>query len=127
MEFKNKVRKDMATDNPDNTIRENYKVTGMTCASCAISLESYLTPVEGVKSVSVNYPNQTVSIEFDKNVVSIESLQKKAREITYDILIGESKATQKTFDEIEEKRINSLRSKLIFSASIMMISFAGFG
>jgi Cu2+-exporting ATPase len=110
------VRKDITTDIPDNRIRENYKVTGMTCASCAISLESYLTPLKGVNHVSVNYPNQSVAIDYDKGVISIETLQKKAREITYDILIGEEKETQKIFNEIEEKRLNSLRSKLIFSA-----------
>jgi Cu2+-exporting ATPase len=110
------VRKDITTDIPDNRISENYKVTGMTCASCAISLESYLTPLKGVNHVSVNYPNQSVAIDYDKGVISIETLQKKAREITYDILIGEEKETQKIFNEIEEKRLNSLRSKLIFSA-----------
>lgn len=110
------MRKDITTDIPDNRIRENYKVTGMTCASCAISLESYLTPLKGVNHVSVNYPNQSVAIDYDKGVISIETLQKKAREITYDILIGEEKETQKIFNEIEEKRLNSLRSKLIFSA-----------
>lgn len=97
-------------------IKENHKVAGMTCASCAVSLESYLKPIEGVKQVSVNYPNQSVALEYDSGLVSIETLQQKAQEISYTILNGEIKDTQKAFDQIEEKRLSSLKSKLIFSA-----------
>ena len=110
------MEKDIAVNVNTNIIRENYKVLGMTCASCAISLESYLKPLEGIEGVSVNYPNQSVAIDYDKSKISIETIQEKAKEVTYDILIGEAKETQKTFDKIEEKRLKSLRSKLIFSA-----------
>ncbi len=110
------MEKYIAENIDTNVIKENYKVSGMTCASCAISLESYLTPLDGVEHVSVNYPNQSVAIDYDKSKISIETIQEKAKEITYDILIGDDKETQKTFDEIEEKRLNSLRSKLIYSA-----------
>ena len=97
-------------------IKDNYKVSGMTCASCAISLESYLKPIEGIKHVSVNYPNQSVLLEYDIGTVAIETLQQKAQEIGYTILTGESGETQKDFEKIEEKRLNSLKSRLIFSA-----------
>ena len=94
----------------------NYKVSGMTCASCAISLETYLNPIEGVEQVSVNYPNQSILIEFDTEIVSIETIRKKAEEIGYAILTGDTKEAQKDFEKIEEKRLRSLKSKLLFSA-----------
>ena len=110
------MEKDIPLNMDTNIIKENYKVSGMSCASCAISLESYLKPLDGVESVLVNYPNQSVAIDYDKSKISIETIREKAKEITYDILIGESKEAQKTFDEIEEKRLASLKSKLIYSA-----------
>ena len=97
-------------------IKESYKVSGMTCAACAISVESYLSPLEGIHNVAVNYPNQSVSLDYDSVKITIETIQKKIKEIGYDILLGETKETQKAFEEIEEKRLKTLKSKLLFSA-----------
>lgn len=97
-------------------VKENHKVSGMTCAACAISVESYLKPLEGIAEVSVNYPNQSVAIAYDGDLISIETIKKKIKEIGYDILIGEPKETQKEFEALEEIRLKTLRSKLIFSA-----------
>lgn len=93
-----------------------HKVSGMTCASCAISLETYLKTVEGIHQVSVNYPNQSVQLEYEAGIVSIETLKQKAQEIGYTILTGKPKDTQKNFEAIEETRLKRLKSKLIFSA-----------
>jgi Cu2+-exporting ATPase len=97
-------------------LKDSHKVSGMTCASCAVSLESYLKPIDGVSQVSVNYPNQSVALEYDSGLVSIEALQQKAQEIGYSILIGDAKETQKAFEEIEEERLKNLKSKLRISA-----------
>jgi len=96
--------------------RQTFRVTGMTCASCAISLETYLKPITGVKFVSVNYPNQSVSIEFDLNVVSIELLKAKAKEISYELIDGNENEAKEAFDDLEAIRLNTLRTKLIGSA-----------
>lgn len=98
------------------TNKESYKVSGMTCAACAISVESYLSPLEGIQRVAVNYPNQSVNLDYDPTTISIETIQKKIKEIGYDILLGETKEIKKQFEELEEKRLNTLRSKLLFSA-----------
>ncbi len=96
--------------------KESYKVSGMTCAACAISVESYLSPLDGIHRVTVNYPNQSVALDFDSAKISMETIQKKIKEIGYDILLGETKETQKAFEKLEEKRLKTLRSKLVFSA-----------
>ncbi|HNS17035.1 MAG TPA: heavy metal-associated domain-containing protein [Bacteroidales bacterium] len=46
-------------------VRQTYPVTGMTCASCAGSVESLLSSIAGVHRVSVNLASNTVMIEFD--------------------------------------------------------------
>jgi P-type Cu2+ transporter len=110
------IPEDIAFNHNQEIIKENHKVVGMTCASCAASLESYLNPIEGVKQVSVNYPNQSIALEYDSALVSLKTLQKKAKEISYTIINGQLKDTQKVFNQIEEKRLSVLKSKLIFSA-----------
>lgn len=101
---------------PANNMRETFRVTGMTCASCAISLETYLSPSEGVSFVSVNYPNQSVSIDFDANQITIEDLKSKANEIGYDLIFGDDDEAKDSFENLEEIRIKALRRKLIGSA-----------
>ena len=71
-----------------NIAKENYKVLGMTCAACAISLETYLAPFNGILNVLVNYPNQSIEVVYNADKVSIETIQQKAKEIGYEILIG---------------------------------------
>jgi Cu2+-exporting ATPase len=88
----------------------------MTCAACAISVESYLKPLEGIAKVSVNYPDQSVTIAHDSSLISIETIREKVNEIGYDILTGDAKETEKEFEEIEVKRLSTLKSKLIFAA-----------
>lgn len=96
--------------------KEGYKVIGMTCAACAGSIESYLKPHSGVIKIAVNYPNQSVYIEYDHNLITLDIIQQKVKEIGYSILVGDKKEVQKKFEEKEAKRLKSLKSKLIFAA-----------
>ena len=105
-------------DTPSNPIyiQEQYKVSGMTCAACAVSLESYLSPIEGVKKVAVNYPNQSVVLTYAPTLLSFEVLQKKAKEIGYTLLSNAVDSSTPSFDELEVKRLKDLQQKLIVSA-----------
>ncbi|MFT5724212.1 MAG: Cu2+-exporting ATPase, partial [Bacteroidia bacterium] len=100
----------------NENIKASYKVSGMTCAACAISVESYLSPLTGIHNIAVNYPNQSVSIDYDSTKITIETIQEKIKKIGYDILLGDTKETQKAFENVKEKRLETLKSKLMFSA-----------
>lgn len=64
----------------------NFPVEGMTCAACAVSLETYLKNSLPLESISVNYPTQSVTINFDNSIVSLNQIQQKAEEIGYKII-----------------------------------------
>jgi len=96
-------------------MKEQYKIAGMTCAACAVSVESYLKPQKGIIDVSVNYPNQSVTLEYDQSIITLEKIQQKIKEIDYTIIVGNAKESQKKFEKIEENRLRSLKFKLIFS------------
>ena len=46
----------------------------MSCAACAVSVESMLKSVEGVESVSVNFANQAAQVEYDPSVASLSAI-----------------------------------------------------
>ncbi len=106
--------------------REVLGVSGMTCASCAVSLEKHLQKKAGVRSVSVNYPNQSLSIQFDEALTSIDSLKDNAKEIGYDIMAGDASERQTSQEAVESKRLISLKKKLIvatvFTLPVFIIS-----
>ena len=99
-------------------IRESYGVLGMTCASCAASLESYLKPNEGIQEVSVNYPNKSVAIVYNQDAITLDHIKNKAQEIGYEILAGDKNEQQEAIDQAEDNRLKKLRSKLIIAAAL---------
>jgi Cu2+-exporting ATPase len=75
---------DFLTKEKETISRESYPVLEMTCAACAVSVESMLKTVAGVKDAGVNFTNQTAWVEFDNNKASTADLQKAVRSIGYD-------------------------------------------
>ncbi|WP_420575404.1 heavy metal translocating P-type ATPase [Ekhidna sp.] len=97
-------------------IRESYGVLGMTCASCAASLESYLKQNEGIQEVSVNYPNKSVAIVYNQDTITLDHIKNKTQEIGYEILAGDKDEQQEAIEQAEDNRLKKLRSKLIIAA-----------
>ena len=45
-------------------LKKSFPVTGMTCASCAVSVESILSSLPGVTKAVVNFSTQQVQVEY---------------------------------------------------------------
>ena len=77
--------------------KATVKITGMTCTSCAMSIESALQKAEGVNNASVNFATETAYIEYDDAKTSEGALQKVIQDTGYDVFKG----TQKIILRIE--------------------------
>ncbi len=49
-------------------------VTGMTCASCAVTIEKGLAKMPGVSQANVNLASEKASIEYDPSQVNTKAL-----------------------------------------------------
>jgi len=67
-------------------INTTYKLSGMSCTSCAQSIESYLKTTEGVNEVNVNYANDSLLIEYDSDEIKEEEIFSIIRDLGYDVL-----------------------------------------
>ncbi|HEY0742786.1 MAG TPA: heavy metal translocating P-type ATPase, partial [Chryseosolibacter sp.] len=67
--------------------KESFPVLEMSCAACAVSVESMLKSTEGVTSASVNFANQTASVEYDTTKLKPADLQHVVRSIGYDLVV----------------------------------------
>ena len=66
--------------------KENYAVEGMTCATCALTVEKALEKLEGIHQVSVNLANETVSLDYDKSILSYADLERAVEQAGYQLI-----------------------------------------
>lgn len=95
------------------TVKKSFPVLQMTCASCAVSVESMLKAQQGVVDASVNYANAKVSIEFIPGIVQTESLRSAVQSIGYDLLIDESASNDETVENIQKEKFIKLKRRPI--------------
>jgi Cu+-exporting ATPase len=53
-----------------------YRVTGMTCASCAAHAQKAAAKVAGVEHADVNIATEKLTVRFDEKTVGFEQLKK---------------------------------------------------
>jgi Cu2+-exporting ATPase len=67
--------------------RSSFPVLEMSCAACAVSVESILKHTQGVKNATVNFANQSALVEYDQAVAKPTDLQQAVRSIGYDLVV----------------------------------------
>ena len=66
--------------------KAELKVTGMTCATCAVTIEDSLSKLKDVSKASVNFGTDTAHVEFDPAKVSLPDLEKAVKEAGYEVV-----------------------------------------
>ena len=102
-------------------IKESFPVTGMTCASCAASVESVLKHTDGVFDASVNFASSSVLVEYDKEL-SPNQLQNALREVGYDIIIDAENPSE-VQQELQQKHYQDIKYRTIWSAILTLPIF----
>ncbi len=100
------------------TVKKSFPVLQMTCASCAVSVESMLKAQQGVVDASVNYANAKVSIEFFPGIVQTESLRSAVQSVGYDLLIDESASNDETVENIQKGKFIKLKKKTYWALAL---------
>lgn len=99
-------------------ISAHVSVAGMSCAACAVNVQSALAELPGVKKAAVNYGDHSATIEFDERQAGIEQMRAALQAIGYDL-----NAQSLTVDE-EESAISdeqrSLRLRWIICAAFTL-------
>ena len=105
----------MNTSSDNQLVHRTFPVLGMTCAACAVSLESYLGHLLGVESVVVSYPNESVFVRFDEALIEVKRLGEAAKEIGYELVLDESAGGKEAAALRAAAHIITLKRKLIIA------------
>ncbi|MDD4588725.1 MAG: HAD-IC family P-type ATPase, partial [Heliobacteriaceae bacterium] len=93
--------------------KQQFKVSGMTCANCALTIEKKLKVIPGVHTVAVNFANETVTVAFDPRMVDASKLFARVRDAGYIPL------EDKDENQAGQSVVNQ-RNWLIFSAILAL-------
>ena len=58
-------------------------VTGMTCTTCAATLEKALVGTKGVEQASVNFASGTASVEYDPEKIDLAAIKNSISQVGY--------------------------------------------
>lgn len=107
------------------TVIKSFDVLEMSCAACAVSVETMLTSVPGVVKAGINYATASATVEFIPEVVRAEALKKAVQSIGYDLLIEDNQASGETAESFRQKKYHQLKRRtflaLAFSLPLLVI------
>ncbi|MBS1554065.1 MAG: copper-translocating P-type ATPase [Bacteroidetes bacterium] len=87
----------------------------MTCAACAVSVESILKKATGVKDAGVNFANQSAWVEYDSSIAQPTDLQNTVRSIGYDLVVN-VEDPQAVQEEAQRKHYTEIRNRTLWSS-----------
>jgi Cu2+-exporting ATPase len=86
----------------------------MSCASCALSVETILSAQDGVKSCAVNFADNSVAIEFDSSQTKDLDLKKSVQDAGYDLILNIKNNSEES-NQLHEAALNHIRQNTIWS------------
>lgn len=103
----------------EKIIKETFPVLEMTCAACAISVESMLKSVNGVKEAGVNFANSSAWVEYNSEIATKNDLQNTIRSIGYDLVI-DSDNSEEIKEEAQRNHYKSIKHRTIWSSILSL-------
>lgn len=95
------------------TVKNNFPVTGMSCASCAASVESMLNSQPGVIAATVNFAASSVCVEYQTGETNPSKFREALQSVGYDLLYDENEVSKQ--EEIKQHKSVILKQKTIFA------------
>ncbi|MBQ8292810.1 MAG: cadmium-translocating P-type ATPase [Bacilli bacterium] len=94
-------------------MNKKFYITGMTCSACSAFIDRTINKMNGVENCVVSLVTNTMIVEFDENICSVEQIIQKVIEIGYGASL--------TKKEEKGKEVNYKKIKLIISIIILVV------
>lgn len=93
------------------------KITGMSCVTCAQTIEKALNEKEGVYKASVNFAIEKATVEYNPEQISVAGIRKVIKDVGYDIIEPEEGLEDREKRE-RERSVQILKYKFAFSSVV---------
>ena len=115
------LEKNTKSNAKNEQISLNLNISGMTCANCALKINTKLESLPGVKKVDIVLPTESGRVIFDNSEVGIDSILKSVIDIGYKATLSNLVILIK--EKLTQTKIESLKNQLIKSEGIYKILF----
>lgn len=102
----------------ETSVVKTFPVTGLSCASCAISVESMLKTREGVIDASVNYANSSARVEYLPGTADVAGFKSAIQSIGYDLLIEEEGVDHQ--EELQQSYYKKLKKNTLWAVILAL-------
>ena len=102
------------TDKKLGVVTEVYRVSGMSCASCAQSVQKIIADVDGVISANVNFAINKLTLTYIPGKVNLAELSELVDAAGY-TLDKNANTSASAVEEDEEKEVNEARRRMIIA------------
>lgn len=86
-----------------------FDIEGMTCASCAQTVEKAVNKLEGVNEATVNLASEKMTVDFNPEVLSVPAIQKAVQDAGYGAKEEQGQALDVDHDrDKKQKRIQEM-------------------
>ena len=100
--------------------KQQFKVSGMSCANCALTIEKKLNNTPGVSSAVVNFATETVNVEFNPQVISLAGIFEQVKEAGYTPLENREESRE---DKVVRNQLYWLIFSAVLAAPIMPLMY----
>ncbi|NLL55754.1 MAG: copper-translocating P-type ATPase [Clostridiales bacterium] len=99
--------------------KETYNIGGMSCASCAATVERVTKKLDGVSLSQVNLATNKLTISYDESKVTPELIMEKVQKAGFSILVDSNKEKPKTIEK--DKEAANERTNIIIAAVLTIL------
>jgi Cu2+-exporting ATPase len=95
--------------------KKQFPVSGMSCASCAVSVESILNAQQGVIQAAVNFAAGSVQVEFVPTITQPKDLKQAVQGIGYDLIIEETEDAEASLENKRQEQLSGLKKRTFWA------------
>jgi Cu2+-exporting ATPase len=102
-------------------IKKQFSVAGMSCASCASSVETILSSTEGISKAEVSFPQHNVLVEYSPERITPQQMKAALQDVGYDLLVDESPEEKEEMEREDWSRLRQQTLAAIFLSVPLVI------
>lgn len=106
-----------------SSVRKQFPVTGMSCASCAANIESTIKKQPGVVSASVNLASQIVTLDYLPAEVTPDELREAVVSAGYDLITSDSADAKEELASVQMLNHRLLKRKAMTAITLAIPLF----
>ncbi|MEI6532841.1 MAG: heavy metal translocating P-type ATPase [Candidatus Roizmanbacteria bacterium] len=103
-------------------VKENVKIKGMHCASCAYNIKKSLHKLEGITLCEVNYATEEAQLEYNPALIQLEDMNNVIKKLGYSFIFSNNSNSAQLNDDKSSQFIE-LRTKVQYVLPITLVVF----